>query len=261
MWQTDTSHFPYIPNDSGKPCRTYLIAIVDDHSRMIVGAQLFFEDNAYNFQKVLKNAVSTYGIPNKVYCDHGGTYENSQLDFICGSIGTLLLHAPVRDGAAKAKVERMFGVVKSRWLNGIDTKQIRSLDEFNRELTEEVRKHNLTMNSSTGQTPMDRFLSTRGNIRIPQSEEWLNECFMNRLRRKVKNDATLSLQNIQFDAPLQFIRQTVEVRFLPDCLENAYIFDNDTRYPLKITDKQANSRVKRESWPTVDYSKGGDLNV
>ena len=261
MWQTDTSYFPYIPDNSGKPRRTYLIAIVDDHSRMIVGAQLFFEDNAYNFQKVLKNAISTYGIPNKIYCDHGSTYENSQLDFICGSIGALLLHAPVRDGAAKAKIERMFGVVKSRWLNGLDVKQIRSLDEFNRELTEAVRKHNLTVNSSTGQTPMDRFLSTRGNIRIPQSEEWLNECFMNRLRRKIKNDATLSLQTVQFDAPMQFIRQTVEVRFLPDNLSDAYIFDNGTRFPLKITDKQANSRVKRENYPTIDYSKGGNLNV
>jgi len=261
MWQSDTSYFPYIINDSGKRQRTYLIAIVDDHSRMIVGAQLFFEDNAYNFQKVLKNAVSTYGIVNKLYCDHGGTYENSQLDFICGSIGTLLLHAPVRDGAAKAKIERMFGVVKSRWLNGLDVSQIRSLDEFNSELAEVIRKHNLTVNSSTGQTPMDRFLSTRGNIRIPQSEEWLNECFMNRLRRKVKNDATLSLQNVQFDAPMQFIRQTVEVRFLPDNLSDAYIFDNGMRFPLKVTDKQANSKVKRENWPTIDYSKGGDLNV
>jgi hypothetical protein len=108
---------------------------------------------------------------------------------------------------------------------------------------------------------MDRFLATRDRIRIPESEEWLRECFMNRVSRKVKNDATLSLQNIQFDAPMQFIRQTVEVRFLPDRLSEAYIFDNGTHFPLKLTDKQANSRVKRENWPTVDYSKGSDGNV
>jgi len=261
MWQADTCYFPYIPDDSGKRQRTYLIAIVDDHSRMIVGARLFFEDNAYNFQKVLKDAVATYGIVNKLYCDHGPGYENSQLAFICGSIGTVLIHAPVRDGAAKAKIERTFGSLKSRWLNGLDTGQIRSLDEFNRELAEAVRKHNLTVNSSTGQTPMDRFLSTRGQIRIPKSLEWLDECFMNHERRKVRNDATLSVQNTQFDAPMQFIRQTVEVRFLPDSLSDAYIFENGVRYPLKLTDKQANSKAKRENWPTVDYSKGSDANV
>ena len=84
---------------------------------------------------------------------------------------------------------------------------------------------------------------------------------MNRIIRKVKNDATLSLQNIRFDTPMQFIRQSVEVRFLPDRLSEAYIFDNGKRFLLKMTDKQANSRVKREDWPTVDYSRGGVASV
>jgi hypothetical protein len=103
---------------------------------------------------------------------------------------------------------------------------------------------------------MDRFLATRGRVRHPQSEDWLNECFMNRARRKVRNDSTLSLQNKQFDAPMQFIRQTVELRFLPDSLSEAYILDGLFRYPLKLTDKQANSKVKRDNLPSVDYSKG-----
>jgi len=256
MWQADTCFFPYVPDGNGKRRRTYLIAIVDDHSRMIVGARLFFEDNAYNFQKLLKDAVATAGIPQKLYCDHGSSYENSQLNFICGSIGTVLLHTPVRDGASKGKVERAFGVLKSRWLNGLDVEQIHSIDEFNRELAEAVRKHNLSVNSSTEQTPMDRYVNTRGRIRIPESEDWLNECFMNRERRKVRNDSTLSLQNTQLDAPMQFIRSTVEVRFLPDRLSEAYILDCGVRYPLKLTDKQANSKAKRENLPTVDYSKG-----
>jgi transposase InsO family protein len=261
MWQADTCYFPYIPDDSGKRQRTYLIAIVDDHSRMLVGARLFFDDNAYNFQKVLKDAVSTFGIPNKLYVDHGPSYENSQLSFICGSIGTVLIHAPVRDGAAKAKIERSFGTLKSRWLNGLDTNQLLSIDEFNIGLSEAVRKHNLTVNSSIEQVPMDRFLSTRGRIHLPESEEWLHECFMNRISRKVKNDSTLSIQNVQFDAPMQFMRHTVEVRFLPGRLSEAYIFDDGKRYPLKLTDKQANSKAKRETFPTVDYSKGGAVNV
>lgn len=256
MWQADSCYFPYIRDAGGKQQRTYLMLMVDDHSRLIVGARLFFEDNAYNFQKLFRDAVATAGIPQKLYCDHGSAFENSQLSYICGAIGTILLHAPVRDGAAKAKCERAFGVLKSRWLYGLDIGQIRSLEEFNCELTEAVRKHNLSINSSTGQTPMERFLTTRGHIRLPESEEWLRECFMNRAVRKVRNDSTLSIQKIQFDAPMQFIRQTVEVRFLPDRISEAYIFENGAHYPLKLTNKQANSQAKRESWPTVDYSKG-----
>ena len=50
---------------------------------------------------------------------------------ICASVGTVLLHTPVRDGASKGKVERNFRTLKERWLYGLDLKQIQSLDEFN----------------------------------------------------------------------------------------------------------------------------------
>ena len=139
--------------------------------------------------------------------------------------------------------------------------QIRSIDDFNIEFAEAVRRHNLTVNSSTGQAPMDRFLATRGRIRVPESERWLDECFMNRVRRKVRSDSTLSVLNTQLDAPMQFIRQSVEVRFLPDRLCDAYIFEGGVHHPLKLTDKQSNSKAKREVWPSVDYSREGAANV
>lgn len=257
MWMADTCYFPYI-REEAQSRRTYLIAICDDHSRLIVGARLFYEDNAYNFQKVLKSAISTYGIPNKLYLDHGSPYKNSQISFICAETGIVLLHAPVRDGAAKAKIERTFGTIKSRWINGFNVKDITSLDEFNRELDIYIRSHNTTLNSSTGSTPMDRFLASHSHISAPRSAEWLDNCFMNRITRKVRSDSTLSFFKTQFDAPVQFIGQKVEVRFLPDRLEDAFIWDMGIRFPLKITDKVANGKAKREKWPTIDYSQGGN---
>ena len=77
--------------------------ILDDYSQMIVGGKLFYQDNAANFQQLLREAVATYGIPHKLYVDHGAPYSNEQLFFICGSVGTILLHTPVRDGASKGK--------------------------------------------------------------------------------------------------------------------------------------------------------------
>lgn len=256
MWMADTCYFPYI-TENGAAQRTYLIAIVDDHSRLVVGATLYYGDTAYNFQKTLKRAVATYGIPNKLYCDHGPSYQNSQLPFICAGIGTALIHAPIRDGAAKGKIERTFSTFKTRWLHGLNTGALTSLEEFNRELAEYVRTHNTTVNSATGQAPMDRFMATRERIKCPQSSAWLDECFMNRERRKVRNDATVSIHKIQFDAPMHFIGQTVEIRFLPEQMEDAYIFDAGQHFPLKRTDKQANGRVKRQKGLTVDYSRAG----
>ena len=58
MWQADTAYLPYI-TENGRSRRTFLIMIIDDHSRLIVGGGIFYNDNAYNYQKVLKQAIST----------------------------------------------------------------------------------------------------------------------------------------------------------------------------------------------------------
>ena len=104
MWQTDTCYFPHITED-GRSRRVYAICIIDDHSRLIVAGELFYSDNAANFQSVFKHAVATYGIPVKLYTDNGSPYSNDQLALICGAIGTVLLHTKVRDGASKAYVK------------------------------------------------------------------------------------------------------------------------------------------------------------
>ena len=59
MYQADTCYLPYL-EEHGKKHRTYLIMILDDYSRMIVGGRIFYQENAYNFQKVLKEAVAAY---------------------------------------------------------------------------------------------------------------------------------------------------------------------------------------------------------
>lgn len=252
MWQADTCYLPYI-SENGKERRTYLIMIIDDHSRMIVGGEIFYNDNAYNFQKVLKRAIETYGIPDKLYLDNGSPYSNQQLTLICDSIATVCLHTPVRDGASKGKVERNFRTLRNRWINVTDTKQILSLEEFNDLLREYIREHNSTVHSAIKATPFDRFMATKGHIRKPKSQEWLDECFHNRVTRKVNNDSTISIDGIYYDVPMQFIRMTVEVRYLPGQMENAYILYEGIHYPIVSTDKVANSRTKRNNDFTINY--------
>ena len=260
MWQADTCYLPYI-KENGKSRRVYLIMILDDHSRMIVGGRLFCQENAANFQCVLRDAVAAYGIPHKLYVDNGSPYSNEQLSFICGSVGTVLLHTPVRDGASKGKVERNFRTLKERWLYGIDLSQIQSLEEFNRMLSEYIRKHNITVHSVTGQTPLERYLCTNERIRRPKSREWLEECFHNRITRKVNRDATVHFDRAVYDAPMQFIGQKVEVRFLPGDPQSAYILYGGQHYPLRLTDRVANGKTKREKTVQIDYGKEASAHV
>jgi len=256
MYQGDSLYGPYIV-ENGIRRRTYLIMLLDDKSRMIVGGRFFYNDNAYNFQKVLKDAISTYGIAQKTYVDNGSPYKNEQLSLICGSLGIVLIHTPVRDGASKGKIERNFRTLRNRFLNVLDTSEITSLEMLNSKLFEYIRKHNTTVHGATGQTPSDRYLRDIPHIRMPISPDWLNSCFMNRVQRRVKNDATVVIDNIMYDVPMQFIRCRVEIRYLPDEMEHAYILDDGVKYPIRKTNKVENGKTKRNNAYAISYGGGG----
>lgn len=258
MWQADTCYLPYI-TENGKRQRVYCIMIIDDHSRMLVGGGLFYNDNAYNFQKVLKQAVAAHGLPIKLYVDNGCSYSNEQLSLICGSLGIVLLHTKIRDGASKAKIERQFGTLKETWLYGLDLEAVTSLSQFNELLRDYIRSYNTTFHSGIRSTPMERYLQTRSSIRMPKSREWLEECFLNRVTRKVKKDATISIDRVSYDVPMQFIDARVEIRFLPDDMSSAFILYEGEHFPIRATDKNENCHTKRHNTPAIDYSRiGGD---
>lgn len=260
MWQTDTCYFPHV-TENGVSRRVYAVCIIDDHSRLIVAGALFYQDSAANFQKVFKTAVATHGIPSKLYTDNGSPYANEQLSMICGSIGTVLLHTKVRDGASKAKIERFWRTTKERWLYGIDVASVHSLDEFNALFQEYLRSYNTTVHSSIGCSPFERYQASEKRVQTPKSREWLDECFLNRLYRKVRKDATVSIDKASYDAPMQFIDQTVEIRFRPGEMDSAFILYEGARFPLRLTDKNENCRTRRQNGPAIDYSKLGGSHV
>lgn len=64
----------------------------------------------------------------------------------------------------------------------------------------------------------------------------------------MKNDATVSLNRITFEVPLEYVGDKIHIRYDPTGLEKAYIFSadgklTDTIFPVKKID---NSKVRRE---------------
>ena len=226
-----------------------------------MGAGLFYSDSAANFQSVLKAAVATYGIPAKLYTDNGAPYVNDQLSLICGAIGTVLLHTKVRDGASKAKIERFWRTTKERWLYGLDMESVHSLKDFNTIFREYIRSYNTTFHSGIECTPFDRYRASKDQVRPPRSREWLDQCFLNRITRKVRKDATVSIEKVSFDVPMQFIGHTVDIRFRPGEMDSAVICTEDGQFPLRQTNKNENCRTKRDNTPSIDYSRLGASHV
>ena len=256
IWQADTCYLPHITED-GTSRRVYCIMIIDDHSRLLVGGELFYNDNACNFQKVLKDAIATYGIPDKLYVDNGCSYSNAQLSMICVSLGILLLHTRVRDGASKGKVERHFRTLKERWLYTLDINKITSLSQFNGMLKDYMRDYNTTFHRGIDTIPLERYQASKDHPRKPESRQWLDDCFYNRITRKVRKDSTISIDKVCYDVPMQFISAKVDVRYLPDDMTSAYILFDGEKFPIRQTSRNDNCHTRRNNPPAIDYSKAG----
>ena len=256
IWQADTCYLPHITED-GRTRRVYCIMIIDDHSRLLVGGELFYNDNACNFQKVLKDAIATYGIPDKLYVDNGCSYSNEQLSMICVSLGILLLHTKIRDGASKGKVERHFRTLKERWLYTLDISAITSLSQFNGMLKDYMRSYNTTFHRGIDTVPLERYQNSKDHPRKPQSRQWLDDCFYNRITRKVRKDSTITIDKVCYDVPMQFISAKVDIRYLPDDMTSAYILFDNQKFPIRQTNRNDNCHMKRNNLPAIDYSKAG----
>ena len=69
MWQSDCMHGPRVLVD-GKMRKSYLFAIIDDHSRLIPHAQFYLAENLESFRDCLLCAMEKRGLPRKLYVDY-----------------------------------------------------------------------------------------------------------------------------------------------------------------------------------------------
>lgn len=103
LWQGDLSHGPYIPFQ-GKKKKTFLIAYIDDCSRLITYAQFFFSEKFDGVRVVTKEALLRRGKPTMIYADNGKIYRSETLQYACAQLGITLAHTQPYDPQAKGYV-------------------------------------------------------------------------------------------------------------------------------------------------------------
>jgi transposase InsO family protein len=257
-WQTDISQGPYL-TINGKKMRTYLTAFIDDASRAIMAASFSYEQNLISVLSVFKQAVQRRGIPKKLFMDNGKVFRSDQLQYICASLGTIVSYAAPYSAASKGKIERWFKTLQSQWLNLLDWNSIASLEELNQRLQAYIEtQYHQAVHSTIKAKPLDKYMEHINRIRFIPSKQELDNIFLYRVTRKIKNDATVSISNVLFEVSAKYIGDQVQIRYDPSCLDKAYIFNDsgvclDVVYPV---DRVANSRIPRSilTKNTLDFS-------
>ncbi len=103
LWQGDLSHGPYVSTKE-KKIKTYLIAYIDDCSRLIPYAQFFSSEKFDGLRIVTKEALIRRGKPTIVYADNGKIYRSETLQYACAQLGITLTHTQPYDPQSKGYV-------------------------------------------------------------------------------------------------------------------------------------------------------------
>ena len=252
-WQSDTSTGPYIKVE-GRSKRVYLIMIIDDASRMIVGYDFFYEDNAINMQKVLKSAIKKYGIPKQLYVDNGSPYKNEQISLITARLGIKLIHAKPYSPTGKGKIERSFRTIKDGWLNCSNWNEFKTLEDVKESFSTYLYKEYINKeHSETKITPNNKWHNEIKELRQIE-EEKVEEAFMHSRLSKVYNDSTIQINNEKYEVPYKYVGQKIEVRYYVNNPKEIIIYSDGKRCEkCKIVDKKSNSKIYRKN--NIDYEK------
>ena len=135
-----------------------------------------------------------------------------EISNICTRIGTLLCHTPVRDGAAKGKIERFFRTVQAQFL--AKELDLSSLEALNKQFTLWVEEdYNCRVHSTLGMKPIDRFGIDRTRIRFLPPNLAGDELFYVEAERTVRADNTFHLKSIRYEAPADLHSRKIQVRY------------------------------------------------
>jgi len=255
VWYGDSSCGPSIRTADGQKHKIFVIALIDDASRFIVGAKVFFNDNFTNLMEVLKSAVSKYGKPSVLSFDNGKSYKNKQMELLAARIGCTLSYCHPYTPTQKAKIERWFLTMKESWMASLNIKDFDSLESLNTSLQSYLREYNNRPHSSLhGKSPQERFFSESELIRRLSQDE-IEKDFLLEIERRVSSDSVISIDQIEYEVDSRFAKTRVTLRFSPDMSEIFVVESNGTLTPIRLLNKIENSRVKREK---VRFSGGED---
>lgn len=249
LFMSDVMHGPAVRTDGGRKRKTYLIAFIDDATRVIPYAAFALSENTAAFLAVLKQAVLRRGIPSRLFVDNGSAFRSQHLSLVCAKLGITLIHSRIYHPESKGKIERWFRTIRLRFLPMLTEKDRQSLEALNRALWAYVEMdYHRTPHRILGEAPLDRWAKVGQKVRYPEAGVDLDDLFLFETRRKVQKDRTVSLNGVVYEIDASLVGETVTLRYNPADQGNLIEVCHNGRFiqQAKRVDTYANCFVKRD---------------
>ena len=217
LWMSDVMHGPAVIKAGRRKQKTYLIAFLDDATRVIPHAEFAFSENTRAFLPIFKRALIRRGIPERLFVDNGANYRSHQFAVICAKLGVALIHARPFQPQGKGKIERFFRTCRAQLISRLADQDTANLAALNRRLAGwiEGEYHHCPHRGLDQQTPLERWATVADGLRYPDAGMDLDELFLFEDQRTVQNDRTVSLHGRVFEVDAALTGQRVTLRYDP----------------------------------------------
>lgn len=194
IWQADHTQLDvWVRDEAGRPAKSWLTVILDDHSRAVAGYRLSVSaPSALQTALALRDAIfrngdshwHLCGNPEAFYTDHGSYFTSKHLEQVAADLHMVLVFSTVGQPRGRGRIERFFTTVNQLFLcrlpgyappdtpPAVPILTLAELDErFHRSVVEDYHQR---VQSETGMAPQARWEASGFLPRLPESAEQLD---------------------------------------------------------------------------------------
>lgn len=264
LWQSDLKYGPYLPdpNRPGHKMRTYLVAMIDDATRLVVHAEFYDNQRLPVLEDTLRKAIIKCGAPDNLYVDQGKIFVSQWLRLACAKLRIRHLNTQPYSPEAKGKIER-WNRTADEFIQEAYLEKPQTLEQLNglfRAWLSEGYNHRVH-SALAGKTPAQAFTQDAKALRFPGPEA-LRDAFLWEKTPKVDKSGCLSLNGLRYDVGVEYIRKNVMVRYDPFDLSQLEVwyggekkklvspvsigeYNHNVKKPVEELEKASQSRLLR----------------
>jgi putative transposase len=254
LWHLDFHHGSRkILGKDGQWYKPLLLAILDDHSRLVCHAQWYLDETAESLVHGFKQALQKRGLPRALMSDNGSAMMSAEFTEGLERLG--ILHQPTLPYSPyqNAKQEVLWAQVEGRLMAMLEGEAELTLALLNEATISWLEfEYHRKFHSEILATPMERYLTGKNVGRPCPDTVILNRTFCTQVKRKQRrSDGTFTLDACRFEVPSQYRHLDVlSVRYARWDLSHAILVDPHSNACLEKVypqDKSANAQGLRRT--------------
>jgi putative transposase len=261
LWQSDLKYGPYLPDPKqpGHKIRTYLVAIIDDATRLVVHGEFYANQKLPVMEDAFRKAIIKCGTPDNLYVDNGKIFISGWLRLACAKLNIRHLNTRAYSPESKGKIER-FNRTVDEFIQESQLEKPQTLEQLNtlfRAWLSEGYNHRIH-SALSGKSPAQAFTLDSKPLRF-SSPEVLREAFLWEKTPKVDKSGCISLNGLSYEVGIEYIRKKVLVRYDPFDLSLIEVWSAGQKKkvvsPIKIGEYNRNVKKPLEEIEKASQSR------